>query len=171
MSQGTTDPAAEARLKRPARVAAVVSRYHPEITGGMFDAARATLLAAGLAEDDLLRFDAPGSFELPVLAQHAACRRDIDAVLCFGLILKGETEHDRYLASAVSHGLMRVSLEHGKPVLFGVLTCSDLAQAERRARRRADGGLDKGAEVARAAVEALNALVEVASAGLGEVRR
>ena len=112
-----------------------------------------------------------GRFELPVIAQHLACRRDVDAVLCFGLILKGETEHDRYLASAVSHGLMRVSLEEMKPVLFGVLTCSDLSQAEARARRRAAGGLDKGAEVARAAVEALNALVEVGGVGFGEAHR
>jgi 6,7-dimethyl-8-ribityllumazine synthase len=171
MSQGTTDPAAEPRLKRPARIAAVVSRYHPEITGSMFDSARATLIAAGLAPGDLLRLDAPGSFELPVLAQRMALRRDVDAVLCFGLILKGETEHDRYLASAVSHGLMRVALEEMKPVLFGVLTCSDLAQAETRARPRAAGGLDKGAEVARAAVEAINALVEVGSGRYGEEGR
>ena len=164
MSQGSTHPAAEPRLNRPARVAAVVSRYHPEITGGMFASARETLFAAGLAPEDLLRIDAPGSFELPVLAQRLARRSDVDAVLCFGLVLKGETDHDRYIASAVSEGLMRVALEHRKPVLFGVLTCSTLAQAEARARSRAEGGLDKGAEVARAAVETLNALAEASAA-------
>lgn len=163
MSQGSTDSAAEPRLRRPARIAAVVSRYHPEITGGMFASARETLAAAGLAPEDLLRVDAPGSFELPVLAQSLARRRDVDAVLCFGLVLRGETDHDRYIASAISDGLMRVALEHGKPVLFGVLTCSTMAQAEARARRRAAGGLDKGAEVARAAVETLNALAEAAA--------
>jgi 6,7-dimethyl-8-ribityllumazine synthase len=161
MSQGSTDSAAEPRLARPARIAAVVSRYHPEITGGMFASARETLAAAGLPAGDLLRVDAPGSFELPLLAQRLARRRDVDAVLCFGLVLKGETDHDRYIASAVSEGLMRVALEHMKPVLFGVLTCSNLAQAEARARRRSAGGLDKGAEVARAAVLTLNALAEV----------
>jgi 6,7-dimethyl-8-ribityllumazine synthase len=164
MSSGRTDSAERPRLRRPARVAAVVSRYHPEITGGMFASARATLTAAGLAPGDLLRIDAPGSYELPLIAQRLARRPDVDAVLCFGLVLKGETDHDRYIAWAVSDGLMRVALEHEKPVLFGVLTCSTLAQAEARARRRAEGGLDKGAEVARAAVETLNALAEASAA-------
>jgi 6,7-dimethyl-8-ribityllumazine synthase len=164
MSSGRTDSAERPRLRRPARVAAVVSRYHPEITGGMFASARETLTAAGLAPGDLLRIDAPGSYELPLIAQTLARRPDIDAVLCFGLVLKGETDHDRYIASAVSEGLMRVALEHRKPVLFGVLTCSTLAQAEARARSRAEGGLDKGAEVARAAVETLNALAEASAA-------
>ena len=89
---------------------------------------------------------------------------DVDAVICFGLVLKGETDHDRYIASAVSQGLMRVALEHQKPVLFGVLTCSTLAQAKARALPRSAGGFDKGDEVARAAVETLNALAEAASA-------
>jgi len=164
MSSGRTDSAERPRLRRPARVAAVVSRYHPEITGGMFASARETLTAAGLAPGDLLRIDAPGSYELPLIAQTLARRPDIDAVLCFGLVLKGETDHDRYIAAAVSEGLMRVALEHQKPVLFGVLTCSTLAQAEARARCRAEGGLDKGAEVARAAVETLNALAEASAA-------
>jgi 6,7-dimethyl-8-ribityllumazine synthase len=164
MPLGRTDSAERPRLRRPARIAAVVSRYHPEITGGMFDSARETLTDAGLPPEDLLRIDAPGSYELPLIAQTLARRPDVDAVLCFGLVLKGETDHDGYIASAVSQGLMRVALEQQKPVLFGVLTCSTLAQARARAQRRAAGGLDKGAEVAQAAVETLNALAEAAAA-------
>jgi 6,7-dimethyl-8-ribityllumazine synthase len=157
MSLGS-DPSALPRLASPARVALVVSSYHAEITGGMADAAAETLRAAGVGAGELVRVDAPGAFELPVLAQRLARRADVDAVLCFGLVLKGETEHDRHIAAAVADGLMRVGLESGKPVLFGVLTCNTLEQAQARARRRADGGLDKGAEVARACVETLNAL-------------
>jgi 6,7-dimethyl-8-ribityllumazine synthase len=157
MSLGT-DPSAPARLAAPACVALVVSRYHAEITEGMANSAGATLRAAGVPERNLVVIDAPGAFELPLLAQAAAERADVDAVLCFGLVLKGETDHDRHIADAVAHGLVRVALESGKPVLFGVLTCATPAQAEARAKRRADGGFDKGAEVARACVETLNAL-------------
>ena len=157
MSLGQTDSESP-RLRHSARIAAVVSAYHPEITGGMFDSARQELLLAGVHEDDLQRVEAPGSFELPLLAQAFAERDDVDAVLCFGLVLRGETDHDRYISHAVSEGLMRVSLEAGKPVLFGVLTCNTLDQAQTRAKRETDGGLDKGREVARAAVMALNAL-------------
>lgn len=146
------------RLRGAARVAAVVSGYHAEVTGAMFDSAREALIEAGA--EDVLRVEAPGSFELPLLAQAIAGREDVDAVLCFGLILKGETEHDTHIARAVSQGLMRVALDTRKPVLFGVLTCSTLEQAQARARCAADGGLDKGREVARAAVIALNALAQ-----------
>ncbi|MEM7306000.1 MAG: 6,7-dimethyl-8-ribityllumazine synthase [Planctomycetota bacterium] len=158
MSLGQTDRPQPLRLRPHTGVAAVVSTYHEELTGGMFESARETLLAAGLAEDRLARIDVPGAYELPVVAQRLAEREDVDAVLCFGLVLKGETEHDRYIAGAVADGLMRISLETRKPVLFGVLTCGTLEQAQARARRASAGGLDKGHEVARAAILALDAL-------------
>jgi 6,7-dimethyl-8-ribityllumazine synthase len=107
---------------------------------------------------------APGTFELPILAYHAASQFDVAAVLCFGLVLKGETEHDRYIATACATGLMEVGLKTEKPVLFGVLTCSTLEQAQRRARRESEGGLDKGREVARAALDTLAALAEIEEA-------
>ena len=77
-------------------------------------------------------------------------------MICFGLVLKGETDHDRYISQATANAIMEISLSFGKPVLFGVLTCSTLEQAFARAKSTADGGtLDKGREVARAAIEVL----------------
>lgn len=140
------------------RVAAVVATYHREVTGAMLASARDALREAGLAAGDLLVVEVPGAFELPLLTRHLAGRADVDAVLCFGLVLKGETEHDRHIASAVAHHLAAVAVETVTPILFGVLTCSTLAQAEARARRAADGGLDKGREVAVAAIETLRAM-------------
>ena len=154
--EGTTHELA--RLPEGARIACVVSTYHLELVGGMAASARDTLVAAGLDEDRFLSIQAPGTYELPIIAQRLARRSDIDAVLAFGLVLKGETEHDRYIASAVSDALMRIGLETDTPCLFGVLTCGTLEQAQARAKRAADGGLDKGHEVARAAVEVLAAL-------------
>lgn len=160
MSQDTHSDSVPLRLRPGTRVACVVSSYHPEITGAMATSARATLEEAGLAPTGWREIEAPGTFELPILAQRLARRRAVDAVLCFGLVLKGETEHDRYIAQAVAEGLMRVSLDEGKPVLFGVLTCSTLEQAQRRARTLSEDGLDKGREVARAACRALASLNE-----------
>jgi 6,7-dimethyl-8-ribityllumazine synthase len=107
---------------------------------------------------------APGAFEIPIVAHWLAVQADVVAVLCFGLVLKGETEHDRYLAEACAQGLMRVSLVQEKPVLFGVLTCATLGQAEQRARRESEGGLDKGREVARAALGVLTTLQAIQEA-------
>jgi 6,7-dimethyl-8-ribityllumazine synthase len=131
----------------------------------MLASALATLAEHGLGPERVRVVHAPGAFELPVVADRLAARREVVAVLCFGLVLKGETEHDRHIAGACAQGLMDVGLRHGKPVLFGVLTCRTLAQARARARREAEGGLDKGREVAVAALGALAALSEVEAMG------
>jgi len=146
-------------------LACVLSSYHGEITGAMLASALETLAGAGIPADEVEVVHAPGAFELPLLAQALARRGDVAAVLCFGLILKGETEHDRHIASACAQGLMQVSLQHSKPVLFGVLTCASVGQARRRARTEAEGGLDKGREVALACLAALDALAVAASGG------
>lgn len=158
MTQSSTPAAQTARLPRGTRIAAVVSGYHAELTGRMLESARDVLVAAGLAKSALRVVSAPGSFELPLVAQALAARKEIDAVLCFGLVLRGETSHNEHIARAAADGILRVSLETKKPVLFGVLTCDDLAQAKARAARASEGGLDKGAEVARAAIETLAVL-------------
>ena len=140
------------------RVAAVVSTYHEQVTGGMFRSAARTLMEAGLDATHLTDVRVPGAFELPLVAQRLARRPDVDAVLCFGLVLKGQTDHDRYISSAVADALMRIGLETDTPVLFGLLTCNTLEQAEERARSREQGGLDKGHEVASALVHLVHAM-------------
>jgi len=153
-----TSPRAESRLPAGTRIACVSSTYHSDLVDEMLASARETLAAAGLAEGGLVELRVPGAFELPIVARRLARRGDVNAVLAFGLVLKGETEHDRYISQAVADGLLRVGLETDTPVLFGLLTCPTLEHARARARRTADGGLDKGREVARAAVEVLNSL-------------
>lgn len=140
------------------RVVALVSSYHDDVTSPMAESARLTLMEAGLAEDHWERVTAPGAFELPLLAQRAARREDVDAVLCFGLVMRGETPHDVYISQSAADGLMRVGLEADKPVLFGLLTTLDLPQARRRAVTADEGGLDKGREVALACIGALDGL-------------
>ena len=155
---------------RSARVACVASTYHADLVGGMVHSAWETLEAAGLAPDDFIQVSVPGAYELPIVAQRLARRDDVDAVLAFGLVLKGETDHDVHIAGAVSRALLDVGLSTGTPVLFGVLTCATLDQARARARREADGGLDKGREVARAAIAVLHSLRSV-ERGASDERR
>lgn len=157
-------------LERGVRIGAVSSSYHGELTAQMLASARAELLAAGLAAEDLLVAEAPGTFEIPLLARALALREGVAAVMCFGLVLKGETSHDFHIASSVSHALQDVALSTDKPILFGVLTCDTLEQAQARALPAAQGGeLDKGREVARAVVAALASRKAIDA--IGGVRR
>jgi 6,7-dimethyl-8-ribityllumazine synthase len=152
---------ASARLTRPdARVAIVVSRWHEDLTGAMLASAEKELLAAGVGRDALHVVWVPGSFELPVVAARAA--EECDAVIAFGVVIQGETEHDHWVAHGAITGLMLASLQSGTPVHLGVLTCTTLEQARERALPAERGGKhDKGREVARAALATLAALDEI----------
>jgi 6,7-dimethyl-8-ribityllumazine synthase len=132
------------------RIAIAVSRYHDVITGPLRDAAVACYTEAGGMASDLEVVTVPGAFELTAAARLLASGDDVDAVVALGCILSGETTHDRYIASAVAHGLTMVTVETGVPVAFGVLTCQSLAQARERA-----GGEhgNKGTEAMAAAIE------------------
>ena len=153
------DPQSSERTQpsRPgSEIGIVVSRFHEELTGAMKDSAVRELKACGVEEDDIRVVWVPGAFELPVVAARLAEETDVEAVLCFGLVLKGETEHDHWVAHGAVSGIMSASLELGVPMHLGVLTCATLEQARARALPRELGGReDKGREVARAAIETL----------------
>ena len=153
------------RLQRKgARIAVVVSRFHEELTQPMLASAKRELAASGVRDGDVRAIWVPGSFELPLVARALAERKDVDAVICIGVILRGETDHDIYVAEGAVQGLMETMLETGKPLLLGILTCETLAQARARALPPEMGGLeDKGREVARSAIETLAALDEARS--------
>jgi 6,7-dimethyl-8-ribityllumazine synthase len=125
----------------------------------MLASARAEFEAGGVEPGDVLEAWVPGSFDLPLVARRFARRDDIDAVICFGLILKGETTHDHWVAAGATHGIVQASLETDTPILLGVLTCQNLEQARARALPVDQGGHeDKGRELARAALSILHAL-------------
>ena len=148
------------RLQRPgARIAFVVSTFHHELTSAMFRSAERELLASGVKSEDIFSAEVPGAFELPIVARRFARRADVDAVICLGLVLKGETSHDVYVSQGATDGIRSVMLETDKPVLLGVLTCNTLEQARARALPPEEGGeQDKGRELAMAALAVLAAL-------------
>jgi len=131
------------------RFAVIVSRFNHDITAALLDGARTTLAAHGAAEDDIVVYDVPGAFELPMAASRLAAGR-FAAIICLGALIKGETPHFEYLCSAVAHGIQEVGIRSGVPVIFGVLTCEHRDHAE--ARAGGDKG-NKGAEAAIAAIE------------------
>ncbi len=148
-----------APLQAGTRLAVVVSEFHAELTSAMLESARGVWNRAGLPEEDLEVARVPGAFELPLVARRFAQRADIHAVVCLGLVLKGETTHDQWVAHAATEGILEVSLKTDTPVLFGVLTCDSLDQARARALPVSQGGVhDKGAELAQAALQTLAAL-------------
>ena len=132
------------------RFAIVVSRFNDEITGGLLAGAREALAEAGVRGVDVEVFHVPGAFEIPLAAKRAAESGAFDAVICLGCLIKGDTMHFEYIAEAVSHGIMQVSLETRVPLAFGVLTTLTDEQAEKRA---ASGPGNKGREAALAAIQ------------------
>lgn len=151
------------------RVAVVVSRYNSTVTDRLLAGALEVCGEGPGGAVDAHVVDAPGSFELPVLALAAARTGRFRGVLALGCIIRGGTDHDRYLAEAVAHGLTSVSLETGVPVAFGVLTVRTARQALQRVglTRRPVG--HKGREAMSALLEAIRA-VEMLQ-GRGRSRR
>jgi 6,7-dimethyl-8-ribityllumazine synthase len=152
---GPRELAAAATLPQGVRVAVVVSRYNETVTRRLLDGAVHTFVAAGLPADRIDVAWVPGAFELTLAADRLAAGGRHAAVLCLGAIIKGETSHDRHIATAVASGIEQIGRIRGLPVLFGVLTCDTLAQAMARAAGGPTDGFagNKGVECANAALE------------------
>lgn len=141
------------KSRRPgARIAVIVSRYNSSVTDALKAGALGAIRTRGGSASVI---DAPGSYELPVLALAAAESWEFDGVVALGCLIRGETRHDRYIADAVAHGLMQVSIKTGKPCGFGVITAETAGQA--RARAGGTGG-NKGQEAADAVLDAVEAV-------------
>lgn len=132
------------------RVAIIVSRFNDFVTERLLDGARAALADAGVAGGDVEVLRVPGAFEIPMAAQRVAEAGRVDAVVCLGCLIRGETPHFEYIASACAHGITAASASTGVPMSFGVLTTNS---AEEALERAAPGAANKGREAAEAAME------------------
>ena len=103
------------------RFAIIVSEWNNHITENLFEGAEKTLLNCGVKENDIVRIDVPGSFEL-VFGAKIAAKYNYDAIICLGSVIKGETEHFHYVCNAVSSGIKDLNITLDIPVIFGVLT-------------------------------------------------
>ncbi len=140
---------------RDLRVAVVVSRFNETISKRLLDGAIDSLLRHGASGDNLSVTWVPGAYELPLAADRVASSGTVDAVVCLGAVIRGETAHFEYVAGGAASGIAEVMLRTGVPVTFGVLTTESTEQAEDRAGGKMG---NKGAEAALAAVEMANLL-------------
>ncbi|HJU06856.1 MAG TPA: 6,7-dimethyl-8-ribityllumazine synthase [Rhodanobacteraceae bacterium] len=133
-----------------ASYAIIASRWNSEIVDALVEGARRGFADCGVDEGALTVLRVPGAWELPMLAAHLASQKKYAAIVALGCVVRGETRHYEHVADECARGLMRVALEHGVPVLNGVLA----VEREEHAQARA-GGVhgNKGEEVAHAAVE------------------
>jgi 6,7-dimethyl-8-ribityllumazine synthase len=128
----------------------VVSDWNDHITHSLLGACRDLLLQQGAREANIQTLHVPGSFELPYGAKLLLSHHKLDAVICLGCVIKGETKHDQYISQAVAGGIMQLGLMTGKPVIFGVLT----PENDEQARDRAGGKHgNKGVEAAATALQ------------------
>lgn len=132
--------------------AVIVSEWNEEVTESLYSGAVDTLLKHGATKEHIVRKNVPGSFELSLAAQWMAEQAEIDAVICLGCVIQGETRHFDFICDAVAQGLTQVALKFNKPVIFGVLTPDNQQQALDRA-----GGIhgNKGDEAAITAIKML----------------
>jgi len=151
VAQNAIDLSSLPRIERPGRMVILCSKWYPELVQSMADACASTLAACGYG--DVERHVLPGSLELPLAAADLLeldGDRQIDAVICFGIILKGETLHFEMISNECMRGLGEVGLRYRRPVVVEVLPVFDIEHA--RARAGSDE-FNKGYEAAAAALE------------------
>ena len=135
------------------RFAIVASRWNDQIVSRLIDGAQEALKEARADEGAVKLFRVPGSFELSLCALKAAESKEFDAVICLGVIIRGETPHFDYVAAETARGINEVGLKTGVPVMFGVITANTVEQALARAGVKRD---NKGYDAALAAVDVVN---------------
>ena len=150
--------AGEVRVLDGARFAIIASRWNPRIVDALIDGARRAFAEHGVAETavDLVRV--PGAWEIPIAAEKLALTDRYSAIIALGCVVRGETRHYEHVADGCAQGLMRIALDHGVPVLNGVLAVERHEDAQARA-----GGAhgNKGEEVALAALEMADLLTKL----------
>lgn len=136
----------------------VVSKFNEPITSRLEVGALEALQQLGIPTDQIHVARVPGAFELPLAAKALAQSQQVDAVICLGVVIRGETAHFEYISEHASQGIGRVSLDTGIPIIFGVLTTNTVAQAMERSE---SSEKNKGAEAARTAVEMISLLKQI----------
>lgn len=128
----------------------VVSDWNSEITHALLDGAYKTLIEHGAKEDNILVKHVPGSFELTLGAQFMAEYGDLDAIICLGCVIQGETRHFDFICQSVTHGITELNMNYNIPFVFGLLTTNNMEQAIARS-----GGKhgNKGVEAAITAIK------------------
>lgn len=139
------------------RIGIVIGRFNDFITKNLQDGALGALQGYGVEKENIDVAWVPGAFEIPLIAKKMA-NQSYDAIITLGAVIRGSTPHFDYVCNEVAKGISKVSLQSGKPVIFGVLTTDTIEQAIERAGTTSG---NKGADSAAAAVEMANLIKEL----------
>jgi 6,7-dimethyl-8-ribityllumazine synthase len=115
------------------RFGIVVAEWNAAITDALYQGAYKSLIENGASAENIYTYPVPGSFELTSGADILLKSKELDAVICLGCVIQGETRHFDFICNAVANGLSNVALKYSKPVIFGVLTTDNQQQAVDRA--------------------------------------
>jgi 6,7-dimethyl-8-ribityllumazine synthase len=140
------------------RFAIVVARFNGFIVESLLSGAIDTLVRSGVAESDITVVRVPGAFELPVVVQSLAHSGNYNAIIALGAVIRGATPHFDIVANESAKGLSAIALDHGMPLINGILTTDSIEQSIERAGTKAG---NKGAEAAVAAIEMVNVLKQL----------
>ena len=146
------------------RVGFACAEFNGGITDRLLTGALDALERAGCDLTDVVVVWVPGAFELPVVAQQLATSGSVEAVVCLGAVIRGDTGHYEFVAGECASGLQRVQLDSGIPVVFGVLTTDSVEQALARSE---DDASNKGLEAAETAIKMIGILSAVSSMSTG----
>lgn len=135
------------------RVAIIASRWNDFVVSRLIGGATDAIERLGGSTDSITIIRVPGSFELPMAAKLVAGSKKYDAIICLGVVIRGETSHNQYIAAEVFKGIAQVSLQADLPIALGVVTADNLEQAIDRAGAKSG---NKGFEAAMTAIELVN---------------
>ncbi|MCR9186783.1 MAG: 6,7-dimethyl-8-ribityllumazine synthase [Halieaceae bacterium] len=140
--------------------ALVVGRWNSFVVEHLLEGAIDALRRHGVREEQMTVVRAPGAFEIPLVCQRVAKQGGFDAIVALGAVIRGGTPHFEYVAGECTKGIAQVSLDHGIPISFGVLTVDSIEQAVERSGTKAG---NKGAEAALSALEMVSLLGRIGS--------
>lgn len=129
---------------RDLRIGVVVARWNNELTMPLKDGVIEGILGCNVAKENIIELPVPGAYEVAFGAKHLIDTEQVDAVVCLGVLIKGETMHFEYISEALTQGIMQLSLSTGIPVIYGVLNCMNMEQATARCIGNNNHGPDWG---------------------------
>lgn len=140
------------------KIAIIVSKFNSEITSRLLSGAKNELTKLSIDEKQIEIFEVPGAIEIPLIAKLLAKAGQVNAIICLGAVIRGETSHYDYVCKQVSDGCAKIMLDFEIPVIFGVLT----TETEEQALARCGGSQgNKGADAAAAAIEMINLIKNI----------
>lgn len=145
------------KLNNKLKIAVVKSCYYPQYVDSMVNECINSLITAGVIQKNIKTFEAPGTWEIPLLVKKIAISKKFDGIAVFGVVIKGETYHFEIIANEAGSSLMDIALQYNIPVAFEILAVFSLEQA----KKRSEGKYNKGVEAANALLKTVGELQKI----------